>query len=160
MSHEFVRATHSGDLCDPFRPSDLFAFDGPVPSSVSDPRFLSTSLDGKLVTGNQDSSGDRTSPKPLASPFDAISAIEIALATLENDTPTVDQLGDLADAIDAYAEGSYFVAKALASAALRSHRRATGFTRPSVRELSEVKRVFESARRKLDQDASAGSPTL
>jgi hypothetical protein len=82
-----------------------------------------------------------------ASSVHAVAAIELALAAFEDgQTPTREQLGDLADAIDAYAERSYFVAKVLAEAALKRRSRPVPRERDDVPSLSELRSSFEELR--------------
>jgi hypothetical protein len=53
---------------------------------------------------------------------EAVAAIERAFASFEHASPTHDQIGDLADAIDSLGDGDFGLAVALARAAARSRR--------------------------------------
>lgn len=59
---------------------------------------------------------------------EAVAEIEIAFACLAGTEASADQLGDLADAIDAFEEGGYGVAASLARAAA-AKRRAIAYSR-------------------------------
>ena len=74
---------------------------------------------------------------------DAERTIEIAIATLEQGKPTHDQLGDVADAIDALKQRQFSVAVRLAQGALYST--PVGSRRPSAtaRTLDEMKSELE-----------------
>jgi len=74
---------------------------------------------------------------------DAERAIEVAIATLEQGKPTHDQLGDVADAIDALKQRQFTVAVRLAQGAV--HSTPVGSKRPPVmaRTLDEMKSEFE-----------------
>ena len=77
---------------------------------------------------------------------DAERAIEVAIGTLEQGKPTHDQLGDVADAIDALKQRQFTVAVRLAQDAV--HSTPVGSKRPSVmaRTLDEMKSKFEFLR--------------
>ena len=87
-------------------------------------------------------------PDPRA---DAETAIERALTVLEHaPAPSVDQLSDLADAIDSLKEGAFMVAADLAAAAQSSRTLPTA-RRPQnlARSLPDLKSAFEATRRFL-----------
>ncbi|HEY7608677.1 MAG TPA: hypothetical protein VIF14_05545 [Alphaproteobacteria bacterium] len=87
--------------------------------------------------------------RPVDRRVAAESAIEQALAELaEQRAPSVDQLSDLADAIDSLNEGAFDVAADLAMVA-RQGRTLAAARRPQsmARTLPDMKAAFESARR-------------
>lgn len=81
---------------------------------------------------------------------EAESAIERALTVLEAAPPSVDQLSDLADAIDSLKEGAFDVAADLAAVA-QSRRTLPTARRPEslARSLPDLKAAFEASRRFL-----------
>ena len=78
---------------------------------------------------------------------EAENAIEQALVLLEARTPSVDQLSDLADAIDSLQEGAFEVAVDLATVAQGSRTIAVA-RRPAnlARTLPDLKAAFEATR--------------
>ena len=89
--------------------------------------------------------------RPAAPPdprTEAESAIERALTVLEAAPPSVDQLSDLADAIDSLKEGAFDVAADLAAVA-QSRRTLPTARRPQslARSLPDLKAAFEATRR-------------
>ena len=80
-------------------------------------------------------------------------AIEAAFAYFEDRRHTVDRLSDLADAIDAFSEGAWAVAVALAEAASSKNPRAVGSVRPveMSRSWEELKHDFQAARNPAGQ---------
>ena len=87
-------------------------------------------------------------PDPRAA---AETAIERALTVLEHaPAPSVDQLSDLADAIDSLKEGAFMVAADLAAAAQSSRTLPTA-RRPQglARSLPDLKASFDATRRFL-----------
>jgi hypothetical protein len=81
---------------------------------------------------------------------DAERAIERALHALEQGgKPTEDQLADLADAVDAYREGTHWVAVALAGAVLGNHRPLEIARRPVAPGASpaDIRADYDAARR-------------
>ena len=74
---------------------------------------------------------------------DAERAIEVAIATFEDKAPTPSQLGDLADAIDAFKQRQFYVSVVLAHGAV--HVAPLDKRRPETmaRTLEEMKREFE-----------------
>lgn len=106
-------------------------------------------------------SGDREYPGPwarLRAPerrAEAEHAIEQALATIEGAahegaTPSVDQLSDLADAIDSFKEGSFGVAAELAVGALRRKPLPTARRPQSLaRSIPDLRAAFNATRRYL-----------
>lgn len=91
-------------------------------------------------------------PETAADPrLAAESAIERALAVLENAAaPSVDQLSDLADAIDSLKEGAFAVAADLAAVA-QSRRTLPTARRPQslARSLPDLKAAFGATRKFL-----------
>jgi hypothetical protein len=91
--------------------------------------------------------------RPAAQPdrrTEAECAIERALTVLEAAPPSVDQLSDLADAIDSLKEGAFDVAADLAAVA-QSRRTLPTARRPQslARSLPDLKAAFEVTRRFL-----------
>jgi hypothetical protein len=86
-------------------------------------------------------------PDPRA---EAESAIERALSVLEQAPPSVDQLSDLADAIDSLKEGAFDVAADLALVA-QQRRTLPVARRPmnTLRSIPDLKAAFQSTRRFL-----------
>jgi len=82
---------------------------------------------------------------------EAESAIAQALTVLEMAPPSVDQLSDLADAIESFNDGAFGVAAALAAGALRRHTSLPTARRPAnqVRSIPDLKAAFEATRRFL-----------
>ena len=86
---------------------------------------------------------------PVDARAEAESAIERALAVLESaPAPSVDQLSDLADAIDSLKEGAFAVAADLAAVA-QSRRTLPVARRPQslARSLPDLKAAFRATRR-------------
>jgi hypothetical protein len=80
---------------------------------------------------------------------EAVNEIEVALTAFDERVATPDQLGDLADAIDAFKEREYGVAAVLARASA-STRRKVEFSRrpPSMsRSLAELREAFARYKR-------------
>jgi hypothetical protein len=79
---------------------------------------------------------------------EAVSEIEVALAASTEHAATPEQLGDLADAIDAFRDRSYGVATALARAAASKRRKVEQSRRPAsmLRTLAELRETFELLR--------------
>ena len=78
---------------------------------------------------------------------DAVRAIEIAIVALEEKKATPDQLGDLADAIDALKQGQFHAAALLADGALHAKPLKRG-NRPETMSLTlqEMKEAFRACR--------------
>lgn len=81
---------------------------------------------------------------------EAESAIEQALMVLEMAPPSVDQLSDLADAIESFNDGAFGIAAELAAVALR-HTSLPTARRPAnqVRSIPDLKAAFQATRRFL-----------
>lgn len=75
---------------------------------------------------------------------EAVTEIEVALAALAENAATPDQLGDLADAVDAFKERAYGVAVSLARAASSTRRKVELGRRPDsmLRSLAEICDTF------------------
>lgn len=81
---------------------------------------------------------------------EAETAIEQALMVLEVAPPSVDQLSDLADAIESFNDGAFGLAAELAAVALR-HKTLPIARRPAnqARTIPDLKAAFEATRRFL-----------
>jgi hypothetical protein len=79
---------------------------------------------------------------------EAVTEIEIALASAAESAATPDQLADLADAIDAFRDRAYGVAASLARAAANTRRKVDYSRRPASMTLSlaELRESFARAR--------------
>ena len=75
---------------------------------------------------------------------EAIIQIEIAFAVSAENTPTPDQLADLADAVDAFKDRAYGVAASLARAASGTRRKVELSRRPAAmsRSLAELRETY------------------
>ncbi len=89
-------------------------------------------------------------PRSAERRAEAESAIAQALIVLETRTPSVDQLSDLADAIDSLKEGAFDIAADLAVVAQAS-RTVAAARRPAsmAKTLPDLKAAFEATRRFL-----------
>jgi len=99
------------------------------------------------MSGEQDTA--RRPAAPVDARAEAESAIERALIVLESaPTPSVDQLSDLADAIDSLKEGAFGVAADLAAVA-QSRRTLPVARRPQslAHSLPDLKAAFSATRR-------------
>jgi len=97
-------------------------------------------------------SGEHDTLRRVAAALDARaeaeSAIEQALEVLEARAPSVDQLSDLADAIDSLSEGAFEVAADLAVVAQQRRTLPTARRPESLaRTLPDLKAAFEATRR-------------
>ncbi len=97
----------------------------------------------KLLSGRIEDIMKRE-PNDDAKMHEAMAEIEIAFAFSAENTATPDQLGDLADAVDAFRERAYGVAASLARAAASSRRKVEFSRRPPSmrRSLAELREVF------------------
>jgi hypothetical protein len=91
---------------------------------------------------------DRTASSDQLTREHALLAIEAAFATLERERKTDARLSDLADAIDAFTEGAWAVAVALAEASTSRRSGAVGAARPveMARSWEELRQDFKAAR--------------
>src|SRR5918995_1158298 len=80
---------------------------------------------------------------------EALAEIEIAFAASLENAATPDQLGDLADAIDAFKDRAYGVAASLARAAASTRRKVEYSRRPATmsRSLAELREDFARYKR-------------
>jgi hypothetical protein len=85
---------------------------------------------------------------------DALRAIDTAFAALEREKRTEGRLSDLADALDAFSEGAWPVAVALAQASISKHPSSDEACRPAqmARSWSELKHEYEAVRRGRSTD--------
>jgi len=101
------------------------------------------------MAGSRDPSSmrDRTAFSDKQTREEAVRAIEAAFDFLERYRRTEDRISDLADAIDAFSEGAWAVAVALADAATTKQSRSLSAARPveMSRSWDELKHDFEAA---------------
>jgi hypothetical protein len=85
---------------------------------------------------------------------EAVNEIEVAFAVSAEKAATPDQLGDLADAIDAFKERDYGVAAALARASSGTRRKVEYSRRPPSmsKSLVELREVFARYKRERTTD--------
>jgi hypothetical protein len=78
-------------------------------------------------------------------------AIAIAIAALEDAShPTSDQIGDLADAVDALKQREFYVCVLLAHGAMHSKPLKSGRPEAMSRTLSDIKREFHALRVRVE----------
>jgi hypothetical protein len=97
---------------------------------------------------NPTTARDRTALIDQQTREHALLAIEAAFATLERERKTEARLSDLADAIDAFTEGAWAVAVALAEASTSKRSQPISASRPveMARSWEQLKHDFEAAR--------------
>jgi hypothetical protein len=103
------------------------------------------------MTGDRDFTGPQARFRAPERRAEAEHAIEQAFAALEGGmAPSVDQLSDLADAIDSFKEGSFGVAAELAAGALRKKALPIARRPQSLaRTIPDLRAAFDTTRRFL-----------